>query len=158
MTAKFHDDTALSGSRVALMPGSFNPFTIGHLSILQRALPLFDRVIIVIGINNTKPSAPSVEERVAQVTEAVKGLESVTVMPWAGLTVDLALKLSAHYMIRGARTAADWEYEYNLATINRTISGIETIIIPTLPEHAAISSSVIRELEQFGHDASKFLP
>ncbi len=157
MTAKSHDGTKRE-QRIALMPGSFNPFTIGHMSILKRALPLFDRVIVVIGINNAKTAATSIEDRVAQVTKAIENLKGVTVMTWEGLTVDLAREVGASFMIRGARTAADWEYEYNLATINRTISGIETIILPTLPEHAAISSSVIRELEQFGHDATQFLP
>ena len=140
------------------MPGSFNPFTIGHLSILERALTIFDHITIVIGINSNKTTALDLEARVAQVTDAVSHLKSVDVITWEGLTVDIARQRGARHMVRGARTAADWEYEYNLATVNRTISGIETVIIPTLPEHAAISSSVVRELQHYGRDASQFLP
>ncbi|MDE6085984.1 MAG: pantetheine-phosphate adenylyltransferase [Muribaculaceae bacterium] len=150
-----HDEVI---SRHAIMPGSFNPFTIGHLSILERALTIFDHITIVIGINSNKTTALDLEARVAQVTDAVSHLKSVDVITWEGLTVDIARQLGARHMVRGARTAADWEYEYNLATVNRTISGIETVIIPTLPEHAAISSSVVRELQHYGRDASQFLP
>ena len=140
------------------MPGSFNPFTIGHLSVLERAMSIFDRITIVIGINSSKTAAGDLEQRVTQVRNAVAHIPGVNVMTWDGLTVDLARQLGVRHMVRGARTTADWEYEYNLATVNRTIAGIETVIIPTLPEHAAVSSSVVRELQHFGHDASQFLP
>ncbi|MDE6449351.1 MAG: pantetheine-phosphate adenylyltransferase, partial [Muribaculaceae bacterium] len=97
-------------------------------------------------------------DRVEAIPRLTGGFPGVSVMAWSGLTADLARDLGARYMIRGVRTAADFEYEYTLATVNRTISGIETILIPTLPEHAAVSSSVVRELQHFGHDASQFLP
>lgn len=160
MTAKSHKetrDTAGAKERHAIMPGSFNPFTIGHMSVLERAMTLFDRITVVIGINTNKATG-DLEGRVAQVRDAVAHIPGVDVMTWNGLTVDLARELGVQHMVRGARTAADWEYEYNLATVNRTIAGIETVIIPTLPEHAAISSSVVRELQHYGRDASQFLP
>ncbi|MDE6153495.1 MAG: pantetheine-phosphate adenylyltransferase [Muribaculaceae bacterium] len=155
MTARFHNRP---GEVIGLFAGSFDPFTIGHMSVLERALPLFDRVVIVVGVNESKPSATPAEERVDAIRDLTEGMPGVSVMAWSGLTADLARELGAEYMIRGVRTAADFEYEYNLATINRTIAGIETVLIPTLPEHAAVSSSVVRELRHFGHDASQFLP
>ena len=157
MTAKSHKEEHAVEKRHAIMPGSFNPFTIGHLSVLERAMTLFDRITVVIGINTNKATG-DLEGRVAQVRDAVAHIPGVDVMTWDGLTVDLARELGVQHMVRGARTAADWEYEYNLATVNRTIAGIETVIIPTLPEHAAISSSVVRELQHYGRDASQFLP
>lgn len=162
MTARSLDNqTGLESCRkpvIALFPGSFDPFTIGHMSVLERALPLFDRVVIVVGYNEAKQSGSPYTDRVAAIETVTAKYPQVTVMAWNGLTVDLAKELGARYMIRGVRTSADFEYEYTLATVNRTISGIETILIPTLPEHAAVSSSVVRELQHFGHDASQFLP
>lgn len=164
MTVRFpeHDNGAVTSPGhagvTALFPGSFDPFTVGHMSILERALPLFEHVIIVVGYNESKPGDKSPEERVEAIRRVTATMPRVEVVAWNGLTVDLAEARGALYLIRGARTAADWDYEYNLATINRMISGIETIILPTLPEHAAISSSIVRELDHFGHDTSRFLP
>lgn len=166
MTARYpeHDNGAtrvpVEGHRgvTALFPGSFDPFTVGHLSVLERALPMFDRLIVVVGYNENKPGEMPVAERVEQIRRITAAMPGVEVMAWSGLMADLARQTGARYMLRGARTAADWDYEYNLATVNRTISGVETIIVPTLPEHAAVSSSVVRELRHFGHDASQFLP
>lgn len=161
MTAKSHEpDPAQSGRTpvIALFPGSFDPFTIGHLSVLERALPLFDRIVVVVGYNESKNSGTPYAERVGAIEAVTRRLPGVSVRAWSGLTADLARQIGARYMIRGVRTTADFEYEYTLATVNRKISGIETILIPTLPEHAAISSSVVRELQHFGHDASEFIP
>lgn len=162
MTAKSPDNTQADDSRrepvTALFPGSFDPFTIGHMSVLERAIPMFDRIVIVVGYNEAKSAATPYADRVKAIQRITGRFPGVSVMAWSGLTADLARNLGARYMIRGVRTAADFEYEYNLATINRTIAGIETVLIPTLPEHAAVSSSVVRELRHFGHDASQFLP
>ncbi len=161
MTAKSLEQEPHRESRqpvTALFPGSFDPFTVGHMSVLERALPLFDRIVIVVGYNEAKTSASPYAGRVDAIGELTRRLPGVSVMAWNGLTADLARELGARYIIRGVRTAADYEYEYTLATVNRTISGLETILIPTLPEHAAVSSSVVRELQHFGHDASQFLP
>lgn len=145
-------------SRVALFPGSFDPFTIGHKSILDRALPLFDHVYVVIGYNKAKHGIMSPAERLTTIEQLYASNSKISVVTWDGLMVDLARELGATYMIRGVRTGSDFEYEQTLATINRTISGIETIFIPSLPEHTAISSSVVRELQHFGHDTTQFLP
>ena len=155
MTARSHNQGV---ETVALFAGSFDPFTIGHLSVLERALPLFDRIIVVVGVNEAKPGATPAADRVAAIERITASMPGVSVTAWSGLTADLARREGARYMIRGVRSAADFEYENTLATINRTIAGIETVLIPTLPQHAAISSSVVRELQHFGHDASQFLP
>ena len=142
----------------ALYAGSFAPFTVGHLSVLERALPLFDRVIVVVGVNASKCADAGVEQRVKAIAEATSGLAGVEVMSWSGLMADLAAKVGATYMIRGVRGCADFENEYALATVNRTIAGVETVLIPALPEHVAVSSSVVRELKSYGCDVSQFLP
>lgn len=155
MTAKYPERTPLT----AIFPGSFDPFTIGHLSILSRALPLVDKLIVVVGVNEAKKGEMPVEERLEAIRRATAQFgPRVEVTSWSGLTADIARKLGATYIIRGARSAADFDYESTLATVNRDIAGLETIIIPTLPEHAAISSSVVRELVHYGYDPSKYLP
>lgn len=156
MTAKSPD----TRPRIGLFAGSFDPFTIGHLSIVERALPLFDRLVIAVGVNEAKPDAAPADSRISAIRHATRHLPPgrIEVMQWSGLTADLAADLGARYLLRGARTAADFDYEYTLAAVNRDIAGLETIIIPALPEHAAVSSSVVRELRRFGHDADKYLP
>ncbi len=162
MTAKSPEILPADDNRrkpvTALFPGSFDPFTIGHMSVLERALPLFDHIVIIVGYNEAKNSTTPYTDRVEAIQRITGHLHGVSVMAWNGLTTDLAGDLGARYIIRGVRTVADFEYEYTLATVNRTISGIETILIPTLPEHAAVSSSVVRELQHFGHDTSQFIP
>lgn len=145
-------------SETALFPGSFNPFTIGHLSVVERAAPLFEKLIIAIGINNKKVSPVDVEERLAAIKKAVCHLPNVSVISYSGLTVDACREYGAKFMLRGVRSVTDFEYERNLADINRKIAGIETILLYTLPEHASISSSVVRELDSYGYDISSFLP
>lgn len=145
-----------------MFPGSFDPFTVGHLAVVERALPLFSRLLIVIGVNQSKPGTSFAADRVEAVRRAVAhldGSERIHVLEWHGLTADFARRFGVQYIVRGARTAADFDYEYTLATVNRDLlQGLETIIIPTLPEHGAVSSSIVRELQHFGHDVSKYLP
>ena len=125
-----------------LFPGSFNPFTVGHQSLVARVLPLFDGT--------------------AQRVEAIRALYAsepkVSVIAYSGLTVDACEAEGARWMLRGVRSAVDFEYERNLADINRRISGIETLLLFTLPEYAAVSSSMVRELRSYGRDVSEFLP
>lgn len=160
MTAKSPDTPAMRQPVTGLFAGSFDPFTIGHLSIAERALPLLDRMVIVVGFNESKPQSTPVEERVEAIRHAVRHLpaDRVEVMAWSGLTADFAARLGARYLVRGARTAADFDYEYTLAAVNRDIASLETIIIPALPEHAAVSSSIVRELQHFGREARQYLP
>lgn len=151
MTRRYHDN-----GRTALYAGSFNPFTKGHLSILRRGLELFDRVVVMIGVNAGKPAvgvdAAGLAERLAAL-----GLENVEVMEWSGLTVDAAREVGARWLLRGVRSVADYEYERNLADINRKISGIDTVILFAEPSLSMISSSMVRELSHYGHDVSEFV-
>lgn len=147
--------------RVALFAGSFNPFTTGHASVVERALPLFDRIIIAIGVNPGKPSEASVQERVDTIASLYHNLPAgrVEVVAYHDeLTVDLAARLGAGWLLRGVRSVKDFEYERDLADINRKLSGIETLLLYTLPELSAVSSSMVRELKSYGHDVSAFLP
>ncbi len=141
--------------RTALFAGSFNPFTKGHLSILERGLELFDRVVVSVGVNGEKDARADVAALQSLLAELYPRVE---VMEWSGLTVDAARSVGARWLLRGARTAADFEYERNLADINRDIAGVDTVILPTEPQLAMVSSSMVRELKRFGHDVSKYLP
>lgn len=150
-----------SERRTAVFAGSFNPFTVGHASIVERALPLFDRIIIAVGVNFAKEAAADAEARVEAIRAVYAALPAgrVEVLAYEReLTVDLAARLGAGWLLRGARSAADFEYERNMADINRSISGIDTLILPALPELGAVSSSVVRELAAYGRDVTRFLP
>lgn len=148
----------MATQRIAVFPGSFDPFTIGHQSIVRRAAELFDKIIIAIGINDKKQSTHSEQERITQIKKAVKGIENIEVISYHGLTVDVCKQYDAKYLLRGVRSFTDFEYEQNMADINRKIAGIETVILFTLPEHASIRSSVVRELDKYGYDTTDFLP
>ncbi len=141
-----------------LFPGSFNPFTVGHRSLVDRILPLFDRIVIAIGVNSAKHSAATIDSRIAAIKALYADEPKVEVTSYEGLTVDACRREGAQWMLRGVRSVTDFEYERNLADINRRISGIETLLLFTLPEYAAISSSMVRELEAYHHDVSEFLP
>lgn len=143
---------------VLLFPGTFDPFTIGHASIVERALPLCDRLVIAIGYNQAKSSADSVEQRVSHIAALYASEPRVKVIAYDGLTVDACRREGAQWMLRGVRSVADYEYERNLADINRAISGIETILLYSLPQLSYISSSMVRELAAHGHDVSQYLP
>ncbi|MCM1483044.1 MAG: pantetheine-phosphate adenylyltransferase [Muribaculaceae bacterium] len=157
MTRKYPDPAA-PGERVALFPGSFNPFTIGHLDILRRGLRLFDRVIVVIGINSSKPAAHA-EESLCAILRAIEHLPNADAMIWDGLTADAAKLTGARFLLRGVRSVADFEYERTLADTNAMIApGLETVFIPARPELAALSSSMVRELSSYGFDVTPFIP
>lgn len=143
--------------RKALYAGSFNPFTIGHLSVLKRGLQLFDTVIVMIGINSSKNESRLSAKELNERLQMIDGCERARVIEWDGLTVDAARHEGARWLLRGARSVADFEYEKNLADINRRISGIETVILLSEPDLSMISSSMVRELERFGHDTSDYI-
>lgn len=147
--------------RTAIFPGSFNPFTIGHKSIVERALPLFDRIVIALGYNESKNSADDRAEREARV-RIISGYfqdeDKIEVMSYSGLTVDFARRIGARFILRGVRDVADFENERKLADINRELSGIETVLMLALPCHGFISSSMVRELRHNGYDVSSYLP
>ena len=143
---------------IALFPGTFDPFTNGHKSIVDRALAIFDEVVIAIGVNPDKHSMFTDEQRAQYINKVFEGNTQVRVVCYTGLTTDLALQLNANVLLRGVRTVKDFEYERELADINRKLTGIDTLLLFTDPEYASVSSSVVRELIHYGKDVSKFIP
>ena len=146
------------GKRIAIFPGSFDPFTRGHESIVRRALPLFDKFYIAIGVNADKRSFMTMEQRKAWIEAVFKGDPRVEVISYTGMTVDVAREVGAQFIVRGVRLIQDFENEKHLAEVNRDLTGIETILLYTLPEYSHISSSIVRELARYGQDVSKYLP
>ena len=144
--------------RVALFPGSFDPFTRGHESIVKRALPLFDRFVIAIGVNADKRSFMTTEQRKELIERIFKDDPRIQVIAYSGLTVDVAREVGAGFIVRGVRLIQDFENEKHLAEVNRDLTGIETILLYTLPEYSHISSSIVRELLRYGQDVSRYLP
>lgn len=145
--------------RIAVFPGSFDPFTIGHKDIADRALKIFDFLIIGIGLNINKLGNENiVEERVRAIRSIFAGEDRVKVEAYSGLTVDFAKKYDARFIVRGLREVKDFEYERNLADTNAAISEIETVFLTARPELGFISSSMVRELKVNGYDTSRFLP
>ena len=145
-------------AKQALFAGSFDPFTIGHYSVVKRALPMFDKITIGIGINSGKKSMFPVEERVKASEKAFAGEERIEVKVYDCLTMDFAKKIGADVLLRGVRTTKDFEYEREIADINLKLGGIETVLLISEPEYASISSSVVRELITYGKDVSELLP
>lgn len=144
--------------RIALFPGTFDPFTIGHQSLVTRGLTLVDEVIISIGINDKKLTYFSLEKRLEAICNLYKNDPRVKVMTYNSLTVDFADEVGAQFILRGIRTVNDFEYEKSIADVNRILTGIETFILFTEPEHTHISSSIVRELLRYGKDISLFVP
>lgn len=147
-----------NNKRVAFFAGSFNPFTIGHKSIVDRALSIFDEVVIGIGINPDKPQSVSADQRVESIRQVYGQNEKVSVVSYSGLTVEKAQECGARFLLRGVRTAADFEYEQKLAQANRELAGVETVLLFTLPELAHVSSTLVRNLQEQGGDTSAYLP
>ena len=146
-------------NKIAVFPGSFDPITSGHESIIRRALPMFDKIIIAIGINSTKEGYFSLEKRKLWIEKVFKGEKKIEVKTYKGLTVDFCKKEKANYILRGLRTSADFEFERVIAQMNRSMNeSIETIFILSTPELSAIASTVVREIIRNEGDASKFVP
>ena len=144
--------------KLVLFPGSFDPFTLGHADIVRRALEMFNGIVIAVGYNEQKTGWMPVEERVAAIRKLYADEPRITVERYTGLTVDFAREHGIGIIIRGVRTVADFEFEMQLADVNRQLTGIETILLPASPQLASLSSSIVRELAHFGHDISAFLP
>ncbi|MBQ8601852.1 MAG: pantetheine-phosphate adenylyltransferase [Bacteroides sp.] len=142
----------------AIFPGTFDPFTLGHHSIVKRTLTFMDEVIVGIGINEGKHCLLPVEKRVEMIRQLYADEPRVKVMAYSGLTVDFAKEQEAGFIVRGIRSVKDFEYEEGIADINKKLSGIETIFLFTEPELSSVSSSVVRELLHYGKDVSMFLP
>lgn len=141
-----------------IFTGSFDPYTIGHDDILRRALPLFDHIVIGIGVNERKSYMQSAEERMKTIKAIYADEPKVEVKTYNDLTIDFARRENASYIIKGVRSVKDFEYERDQADINRQLSGIETLLLYADPKYSAVSSSMVRELIHFGQDVSRFLP
>lgn len=146
-------------TRTAIFPGSFDPFTIGHESIVRRALPMFDKIIIMIGFNANKKSFFSLEKRLKWINQIFENEEHIEVRVHEGLTVDFCKEVGAKYILRGLRTSSDFEYERAIAQVNKKMHPeIETVFLLTLPEHTPVNATIIRDIVFHGGDASMFLP
>lgn len=145
--------------RIAVFPGSFDPFTIGHEGIVRRALSLFDEIIIAVGANALKKSYYSLAIRKEMISKVFRDEPRIRVEHYEGLTVDFCIKEGAGYLLRGLRTAADFEFERAIAQVNRAlIPQVESVFLLTVPEHTPINSTIVRDIIRSGGDASKFVP
>ena len=145
--------------KIALFPGSFDPITIAHVDILKRALPLFDKIVIGIGLNSSKQNFLSAGQREEIVKAVFADYNNVEVQLYEGLTVDFCKKINAKYMVRGIRSVGDFEYERAIAQINQTMMpDMETIFILSKPEYSAISSTIVRDILRNHGDVTPFLP
>ncbi|WP_298649343.1 pantetheine-phosphate adenylyltransferase [uncultured Proteiniphilum sp.] len=147
-----------AGSRIALFPGTFDPFTIGHESLVRRGLSLMDEMVIAIGVNDGKRSFFPLDKRLRMIRELYRNEPRVRVESYDSLTIEFAQKIGAQYILRGIRSVTDFEYEKTIADMNRTISGIETFVLFTEPALTHVSSSHVRELLRYGYDVSDFVP
>ncbi len=145
--------------KIALFPGSFDPITIAHVDILKRAFPLFDKVVLGIGLNSSKQNFLSASTREDIVKSVFRDYPNVEVKTYEGLTVDFCKEIGATYMIRGIRSVGDFEYERAIAQINQTMMpNVETIFILSKPEYSAISSTIVRDILRNHGNVSPFLP
>lgn len=146
-------------SKIAIFPGSFDPITLGHVSIVKRAASLFDKIIIAIGINSSKQSMFSLEKRKEWINEVFKDFDNIVVESYTGLTIDYCRKTGANYILRGLRTAADFEFERGIGQVNYMMDeGIETVFLLTEAKYTPITSSIVRDVHKNGGDLSKLIP
>lgn len=146
-------------SKIAIFPGSFDPFTLGHKIIVDSGLRIFDKIYVGVGVNNSKPGLLNVDKRVELIRDVYKGNRSVEVMAYDGLTVDFAHSVNADHVLRGMRNSVDFEFERNMIHINQSLSpNLMAVLLFTPPEYVAISSSIVREVFAFGGDVSSFMP
>ena len=145
--------------KTAVFPGSFSPFTLGHLSIIERMIPLFDKIIVAIGVNSTKNSSYPTEKNIIWIKNILKNHEKIEVISYSGLTVEICKKLNANYIIRGVRDEKDFEFEKKVAQNNKELNtNIETLLVTTLPKYSHISSSIVRDIVKNNGDISKLIP
>jgi pantetheine-phosphate adenylyltransferase len=145
--------------RICLFPGTFDPVTLGHVDIITRALPLFDKIVVGIGINTSKAPMFSAEKRLNWVKEIFKNEPKVEGAVYEGLTVNFCRTISARFILRGIRYVSDFEYEKTIADANRTLDkSIETIFLTGEPKYTSVASTIVRDIIKNGGDASHFLP
>ena len=145
-------------NRTAIFPGSFDPLTLGHVDVIQRALPLFDHLVIAIGVNADKKYMYSLEERKKIIQDTFRGINNIEVVHYEGLTVDFCQKVGAQFILRGLRNPADFEFEKAIAHTNRTLSDIETVFLLTASATSFISSSIVSDVIRNHGDYSKLVP
>ena len=145
--------------RIAVFPGSFDPITNGHESVIKRAALLFDKIIVAIGVNSQKHTFFDMDTRVKMIEATFEDFDNINVSHYSGLTVDYCKSVNANYLLRGLRTAADFEFERSIGQINKQMdTNIETIFMLTQPEHTPLNSSIIRDILKHGGDAQQFVP
>lgn len=145
--------------KTALFPGSFDPITKAHVDILERAIPLFDKVYIGIGLNSNKQPLIEAENRLEMIKAVFENNNKIEVVTYEGLTIDFCKKIGASYMIRGIRTVSDFEYEKAIAQMNHAlVPEIESIFIVSKPGYSSISSTIVRDILRYGGDVDKFVP
>jgi len=145
--------------RIAVFPGSFDPITCGHESVIRRAVPLFDKIIVALGVNSQKQGYFDSETRLKMIGATFADCPSVISAQYSGLTVDFCQEVGAQYLLRGLRTSADFEFERSIGQINKQLTtNIETIFMLTQPEHTPLNSSIIRDILKHGGDAHQFVP
>ncbi|MCL8026598.1 pantetheine-phosphate adenylyltransferase [Nocardioides bruguierae] len=145
-------------THTVVVPGSFDPVTLGHLDVIARAAALFDEVVVAVGVNASKRRLFSAEERMDLLRRACADLPSVRVAGFEGLVTGFCAEIGAQAIVKGLRTAQDYEYELPMAHMNTRLTGVTTLFLPTSPEHAFVSSSLVKEVAAFGGDTSAFLP
>jgi pantetheine-phosphate adenylyltransferase len=146
-------------AKIAVYPGSFDPITNGHLDVIERAAKMFDRVLVGVAVNAEKEATFGIAERTAMATEAVVGIENVTVESFEGLLVNYARRVDAHVLIRGLRAVSDFEFEFQMALMNRRLDAqIETIFLMPKEQYTFISSRVVKEVAALGGDVNSFVP
>lgn len=145
--------------KIAVFPGSFDPFTIGHYSVVNRALPLFDKIIIAIGYNSSKKTYLSLENRKRLIKDVFQGNLKIEVEHYEGLTVDFCARVHGKYLLRGLRTSADFEYERAIGQVNKAMRpDLESIFLLTAPEYTPVNSTIVRDILMHNGNADKFLP
>ncbi|OWY20977.1 pantetheine-phosphate adenylyltransferase [Sphingobacteriales bacterium UPWRP_1] len=145
--------------KIAVFPGSFDPITIGHTDIITRALPLFDKIVVAIGKNSQKKYLFSLEERLQFIQEVFEEQPRVTVAAYEGLTITFCQQIKANYLLRGVRSAPDFEFERNIAQLNQTLApDIETVLFICRPQYSHISSTIVREIIIHKGNVKSFVP
>ncbi len=145
--------------KIAVFPGSFDPFTVGHESLIRRGLEFFDRIIVAVGINMEKKGFLSMEKRLELIETVFQDDNRIEVKTYSNLTVDFCIENNSSHILRGLRSSADFEYERSIAQTNRLLRpGVDTVFLLSLPEYNSVSSSLVREIVKYHGDARKFLP
>ncbi|RYD95662.1 MAG: pantetheine-phosphate adenylyltransferase [Sphingobacteriales bacterium] len=145
--------------RIALFPGTFDPITLGHVDVIRRAMPLFDKIVIGVGLNSSKQPMFSIEQRLNWINAIFQDTDKVEAHAYEGLTIGYCEKISARFILRGIRYVSDFEYEKGIADMNRMLSKqIETVFLTSSPEYSTVSSTLVRDVIRYNGDVRQFLP